>query len=187
MHSVESLPYKIHETNTNFLRMNEESTINHIKMGSLPSEQQKTNSTNQDDDSSDNFMVQIMKQQEQEIAKCNELVEKLKCESADLELTIVDQRSEIQNLCNKLKQSHLRNQAEEPNAKQVNFEKREMETLVKRLKEEIRMGNDGNQTQKQQVVQMRDVIANLQGQITSLKHKLVMSEDASKNLHSHEF
>ena len=132
-------------------------------------------------------MVQIMKQQEQEIAKCNELVEKLKCESADLELTIVDQRSEIQNLCNKLKQSHLRNQAEEPNAKQVNFEKREMETLVKRLKEEIRMGNDGNQTQKQQVVQMRDVIANLQGQITSLKHKLVMSEDASKNLHSHEF
>ena len=49
------------------------------------------------------------------------------------------------------------------------------------------MGNDGNQTQKQQVVQMRDVIANLQGQITSLKHKLVMSEDASKNLHSHEF
>ena len=64
MHSVESLPYKIHETNTNFLRMNEESTINHIKMGSLPSEQQKTNSTNQDDDSSDNFMVQIMKQQE---------------------------------------------------------------------------------------------------------------------------
>ena len=44
-----------------------------------------------------------MRQQEQEIAKCNELVDKLKSESADLELTIVDQRSEIQNLCNKLK------------------------------------------------------------------------------------
>ena len=40
-------------------------------------------------------MVQIMQQQEQEIGNCNKLVEKLKGECADLELTIVDQRSEI--------------------------------------------------------------------------------------------
>ena len=48
-------------------------------------------------------MVQIMRSQEDEIAKCNQLIEKLKSECSDLELTVVDQRSEIQNLCNKLK------------------------------------------------------------------------------------
>ena len=51
-------------------------------------------------------MVQIIRQQEQEISQCNAAVEKFKSECADLELTIVDQRSEIQNLCNKLKQAH---------------------------------------------------------------------------------
>ena len=35
-------------------------------------------------------MVQIIRQQEQEIAQCNAAVEKFKSESADLELTIVD-------------------------------------------------------------------------------------------------
>lgn len=68
-------------------------------MGSIPSDQQfKTSSshgTRNDAESNENFLVQITRQQEQEIGKCNALIEKLKTESADLELTIVDQRSEI--------------------------------------------------------------------------------------------
>ena len=79
-------------------------------MGSAPSERQKTSSSGgtqkQNYDSKENFMVQIIRQQEQEISQCNAAVEKFKSECADLELTIVDQRSEIQNLCNKLKQAH---------------------------------------------------------------------------------
>ena len=79
-------------------------------MGSAPSDRQKTSSSGgphtQNYDSKENFMVQIIRQQEQEISQCNAAVEKFKSECADLELTIVDQRSEIQNLCNKLKQAH---------------------------------------------------------------------------------
>ena len=33
---------------------------------------------------------------------------------------------------------------------------------------------------------MNNVILNLKGQVTSLKHKLVLSEDGSKNMLSHE-
>ena len=151
LHSVESLPERVH-TPGNAYVVNNESTINRIKMGTQASEHQKTGSShrNAEDSQEENFMVQIMRQQEDEISKCNSLIDKLKSESADLELTIVDQRSEIQNLCNKLKQSHLRYQAEEPSASQVKFEKREMENLIMRLKDEIRVGHEEGQSLKQE-------------------------------------
>ena len=54
-------------------------------------------------ESQENFIAQLVQQHEADLTKCNELIEKLKEEGANLELTIVDQRQEIQNLCNKLK------------------------------------------------------------------------------------
>lgn len=103
-------------------------------------------------------MVQIMKQQEQEISKCNALIEKLKSETADLELTIVDQRSEIQNLCNKLKQSLMRNQTEAADSSQVHIEKKEMESLINRLKEEIRRGQQEKEENSMHQNQLSSVV-----------------------------
>lgn len=74
-----------------------ESTINHIKSGSLPSSgrQGTISSARQDYNSNENFMLNLIQKQETELANCNALVDRLKSECADLELTVVDQRSEI--------------------------------------------------------------------------------------------
>lgn len=80
-----------------------------------------------------------MRQQEQEIAQCNKLVDKLKNECADLELTVVDQRSEIQNLCNRLK---VQISTSDQSATSQSFNSREMDSLVQRLKEELGRSQD---------------------------------------------
>ena len=66
-------------------------------MGSVPSKGTGTQSSGQKQnyDSNEGFMVQIMRQQEQEISKVNTLVTKLRNEQADAEHTIIEQRQEI--------------------------------------------------------------------------------------------
>jgi len=86
--------------NCTMVRSNDcESTINHIKMGSIPSKTATSSSRESQgqnpQSSNENFMVQVMRQQEAEIERCNTLINRLRSESADLELTIVGQRQEI--------------------------------------------------------------------------------------------
>lgn len=132
-----------------------------------------------------------MRQQEQEISKQHELVEKLKSQGADLELTIVDQRQEIQNLCNRLKQSQLNQQQESAETGkdqlQLSFDRREMDNLVKRLKDDLRSSQDEGLQARKHLKETGEVIMNLQGQVNTLKHRLVLSNDASKSQFGQEF
>lgn len=70
-------------TGTNNARESGNSSINNIKMPQQPNHMHSQSSN-------ENLLIQIMRQQEQEIAQSNKLVEKLKNECADLELTVVD-------------------------------------------------------------------------------------------------
>ena len=61
-----------------------------------------------------------------------------------------------------------------------------MESLVRRLKEELRGSQDEGNQAKQHLRETGEVILNLQGQISSLKHKLVLSDGAARNIENSE-
>ena len=70
---------------------------------------------------------------------------------------------------------------------QSTLDQREMENLVKRLKEEIRSNELENTQARHSLKESGEVIVSLQGQIASLKHKLNYAEDASKVQISEDF
>ena len=67
---------------------------------------------------------------------CNEIIERLKSECANLEVTVVDQRTEIQTLHNRIKQSNF---FDRQNTSSALMDKREADNLINRLKEELRV------------------------------------------------
>ena len=160
-----------------------ESTIQAIKMGSVPSKGTATQSSGQKQnyDSNEGFMVQIMRQQEQEIAKVNTLVTKLRNEQADAEHTIIEQRQEIQNLCNQLKQQTMRIEQVSSGRTQSTLEQREMDSLVKRLKDELRANEHENSQARVNLKESGEVIVSLQSQISSLKHRLNIQDEVHKS------
>jgi len=62
-----------------------------------------------------------------------------------------------------------------------------MESLVKRLKDELRASQQDNTEARSHLKESGEVIMSLQSQVTSLKHKLVMTEGASKSQFNQDF
>ena len=65
----------------------------------------------------------------EELRMCNEMIERLKMECANLELTVVDQRTEIQSLQNRVKQANF----SERNTSVAQIDRREADCLIHRL------------------------------------------------------
>ena len=79
---------------------------------------------------------------------CNEIIERLKSECANLEVTVVDQRTEIQTLHNRIKQSNF---FDRQNTSSALMDKREADNLINRLKEELRVSQSEEELAKQHV------------------------------------
>jgi len=62
-----------------------------------------------------------------------------------------------------------------------------MDNLVKRLKDDLRSSQDEGLQARKHLKETGEVIMNLQGQVNTLKHRLVLSNDASKSQFGQEF
>ena len=80
-----------------------------------------------------------------ELRMCNEIIDQLKSECANLELTVVEQRTEIQSLCNRIKQIAY---SENQNSSSALLDKREADCLINRLKEELRVSQSEEELAK---------------------------------------
>ena len=94
-----------------------------------------------------------------ELAICNEMIERLKSECANLELTVVQQRTEIQSLQNRIKQS---NYSERNNTSAAMMDRREADCLINRLKEELRVSQSEEEVARQHVKSSAQIITSLQ-------------------------
>ena len=94
-----------------------------------------------------------------ELRMCNEIIDNLKSECANLELTVVEQRTEIQGLQNRIKNFNYSENLKNTSAAVI--DKREADCLINRLKEELRASQSESELTKQQVKQSATVISNL--------------------------
>jgi peptidoglycan hydrolase CwlO-like protein len=108
----------------------------------------------------------------EEIRLCNELIERLKQENAKLEFQVVEQKSEISVLTNQI--NEMQGTA---GARLSSMDKKEIEGLIKRLREDLDKTKAERRANDLKVVESEQVIAKLSAQIRELKQRLTSRDD----------
>lgn len=94
----------------------------------------------------------------EEIKLCNEFIENLKLENAKLEMTVNNQRSQIRALTEQVNEWTLGAQS-----KLTSLDKKEIESLVRRLREDLDNTKKDRKEKDFQIAESNQVIAKLQG------------------------